>query len=131
MDYDRALLLEPGLKAALLGRGRCRYFLRRFDEAIEDWEAFLEIAGDSPAAAQVALSIEKARAARRHEEMARRGDALDYAHVAEELMRRDKIDSERADSPQRPADDAVLIDTEDLGVEEVARRVLDLMGSGQ
>ena len=71
------------------------------------------------------------RATRRHAEMARRGDALDYAHVAEELMRRDKIDSERADSPLRPADDAVLIDTDDLGVEEVARRVLDLMGSGQ
>ena len=68
------------------------------------------------------------RARRRHRELADRGEPIDCSVVMEELLRRDKIDSERSDSPLRPAEDAVHIDTDDVGVEELARRIACLVG---
>ena len=64
---------------------------------------------------------------RRHQELADRGLDPGYARVAEELMQRDRIDSERDDSPLLPAKDAVLIETDSLNVEQVAERILTLV----
>lgn len=62
----------------------------------------------------------------------RAGDRLDIARpvkeVADDLARRDHIDSTRETSPLRPALDAVEVDTSDLGIEEVVDRVLELVG---
>ena len=66
------------------------------------------------------------RAQRRHRELQRDGVTVDYGQVEGELIRRDTIDSERADSPLRPAEDAVQIDTDDLEVQDVAQKVVDL-----
>ena len=68
------------------------------------------------------------RARRRFLELQGQGDSRDYAQVVNDLSMRDKIDSERADSPLRPAEDAVLIDTDDLRVEELAQKILGLVG---
>jgi cytidylate kinase len=40
---------------------------------------------------------------------------------------RDRIDSERAQAPLRPADDAVIVDTDGLSVEEVLDEVAALI----
>ncbi len=63
------------------------------------------------------------RAKRRYDELRSLGKSPNYQHVTDDLARRDKIDSERADSPLRRAPDAVLLDTDDLTVEEVVRRI--------
>lgn len=47
--------------------------------------------------------------------------------VAEALRRRDRLDSTRGVSPLRVADDAVVIDTTDLGIDEVVGMVLELL----
>lgn len=47
--------------------------------------------------------------------------------VEADLRRRDHIDSTRDASPLRPAEDAVVIDTSDMGVGEVTRRILGLV----
>ena len=66
----------------------------------------------------------------------RRADADDSASKADErsvlesLIRRDKIDSERADSPLRPAAGATIIDTDDLGIEQVADKIVSLVERG-
>ena len=46
--------------------------------------------------------------------------------VREELALRDAIDSGRDVSPLRPAEDAVVIDTDRLSLEEVVGRILEL-----
>ena len=51
------------------------------------------------------------------------GDA-DYEKIMDELMRRDRIDSEREDSPLRPAEDAITIRTDNMTIEEVAQAIL-------
>ena len=60
------------------------------------------------------------RASRRSKEVA----DLAYETVAADLARRDALDQGRADSPLREADDAVVIDTSDLTVDEIVDAVL-------
>ncbi|MBW8638005.1 (d)CMP kinase [Hoeflea sp. WL0058] len=57
------------------------------------------------------------RARRRHAEMAAKGAAAAYDAVLADLRRRDARDSERADSPMRPAHDAYLLDTTEMDIE--------------
>jgi cytidylate kinase len=71
------------------------------------------------------------RARRRHAEFSNRGRGVTREVVLEDLRRRDQIDTERAVSPLRPAEDAVVIATDGLTQEEVLARVLALVdGSG-
>jgi cytidylate kinase len=53
-------------------------------------------------------------------------DAAEIAALAEDLRRRDEYDSSRADSPLRPAADAVVVDSTDLDREAVVARVVEL-----
>ncbi|RPA20010.1 (d)CMP kinase [Gordonia sp. OPL2] len=61
----------------------------------------------------------EARAMRRHRQNVAAGRAGDVAEVLADVNRRDHLDSTRAVSPLRPADDAVLVDTSDLTLDEV------------
>lgn len=69
------------------------------------------------------------RARRRHREVAGAASKgnIPYQSIRTELERRDRIDSQRATSPLRPAADAVIIDTEGLTPEEVADRICRLL----
>lgn len=67
------------------------------------------------------------RARRRYRELATKGDAPSLEQVVADLTRRDRMDSERADSPLRAAHDAVRIFTDDLDVEGVVERVMEMM----
>jgi cytidylate kinase len=58
------------------------------------------------------------RAARRHKELASQPGAPDFDTVLADIRRRDARDSGRADAPLKAADDAVVIDTSALGVDE-------------
>ena len=51
--------------------------------------------------------------------------------IAADMARRDRRDSTRSASPLEQADDAVVIDTSDLTVEEVVQQILDLVASSQ
>ncbi len=68
------------------------------------------------------------RVRRRHDELRRRGERRDLEALTEAVELRDKIDSERADSPLRPAVDAVIIDTDGLRIDQVVGRIQDLIG---
>ena len=58
------------------------------------------------------------------------GERPDIHRVREELERRDMIDTEREDSPLRPANDAVRIDTDCLETEEVVDSIMSFLGRG-
>jgi CMP/dCMP kinase len=77
---------------------------------------------------KVFLTADPATRARR-----RAGDeeasGRDLDDIASGLRARDAADSNREASPLRPADDAVTIDTTDLTVVDVVRRILDLVGA--
>jgi cytidylate kinase len=67
----------------------------------------------------------EARAQRRAAQLGLTTDA-EIAELAADLRRRDEYDSSRADSPLRPAADAVVVDSTDLGREQVVDRVVEL-----
>ena len=70
------------------------------------------------------------RVERRRLEMAQSGDAPDLGRLSDEIRRRDIIDSERADSPLRPAEDALVLATDALSVTDVVERILLCAGGG-
>ena len=70
------------------------------------------------------------RANRRAVEEQGRGIHRDLPEVLAEIERRDDIDSHRALSPLRPADDAIIVDTEGLTIDGVLARIDALLGRG-
>jgi cytidylate kinase len=71
------------------------------------------------------------RANRRYREDLARGEPADYDLVLDSVLLRDEIDSGRALAPLQAAEDALVIDTTLLGVEQVLERVLSLVDSWQ
>ena len=66
------------------------------------------------------------RARRRFVEEIERGQSITYNEVLASLQLRDKIDSSRDIAPLKPAEDAHIIDTEALSVEQVIAEILSL-----
>ena len=64
------------------------------------------------------------RATRRHEELAQRGHSADLDTIEREIRARDHADSTRAESPLTRAPDAIHLDTTELGLDEVVKRML-------
>ena len=67
------------------------------------------------------------RAQRRNKQNVASGLADDYETVLADVKRRDHLDSTRAVSPLRAADDAVLVDTSDTAESEVVKRLSELV----
>lgn len=69
------------------------------------------------------------RAERRHKQLKDKGVSVNFDDLLREIMARDARDAQRAVAPLRPADDAVLIDTSGIGIDDVVARVLGLLPS--
>jgi cytidylate kinase len=65
---------------------------------------------------------------RRAAQYERRGEAVDEEAMRKEVEARDRVDTERAVAPLRPAPDAIVIDTDDLTVDEVVEEILQRIG---
>lgn len=67
------------------------------------------------------------RARRRHAELREQGHRVEYHKVLQDLVARDKLDTERDNSPLRPAADALLLDTAGIDLKQVEARALALV----
>jgi len=56
-------------------------------------------------------------------------DPAEIDALAHDLRRRDEYDSSRADSPLRPAEDAIVVDSTDLDQQGVVERIVELAAS--
>jgi len=66
---------------------------------------------------------EEERARRRHKQLKEKGFDVNLPQLSVEIIERDARDSQRTVSPLKPADDAVVIDTTNLNIEEVIQQV--------
>ena len=66
------------------------------------------------------------RAKRRFDELAAKGQPADYDTIFNEIRDRDYRDMHREIAPLKQAEDAVLVDTSDMTIEEVADRILEI-----
>lgn len=66
------------------------------------------------------------RAKRRYDELQAKGESCDLAAIEEDIRERDERDMTRAISPLCQAEDAVLVDSSDMTVEEVIEKIASL-----
>lgn len=69
----------------------------------------------------------KERARRRYLELKQKGYAVDLEELEKEIEERDRRDEGRNTAPLRMADDAVLLNTDDLSIEEMVEEALRIV----
>ena len=67
------------------------------------------------------------RAQRRHKQLKEKGESVNLSRLFREIKARDLRDQSRSIAPLRPAEDAVIIDSTDLSIEEVLKKVIDMV----
>ena len=69
----------------------------------------------------------KERAKRRYKELVEKGENVEIEEIYENILKRDKIDSTRKESPLKKAEDAIEVDTTSKNVEEVKNEILRMI----
>ncbi|MCR4640793.1 MAG: (d)CMP kinase [Lachnospiraceae bacterium] len=67
------------------------------------------------------------RAKRRYEELLAKGEQCELAQIEADIIERDHRDMTREISPLKQAEDAVLVDTSDMDIEEVTKVLMDIV----
>ena len=67
----------------------------------------------------------KVRAKRRYDELVEKGVKADFDQIEQDIIIRDRQDMEREIAPLKKAEDAVLVDSSDMTIEEVVNTVID------
>lgn len=107
---------HPGVRAALLERQR--EIARSSPSVLVGRDIGTTVLPDADLKVYLDASLEE-RATRRHRERLARDPLYPYERVVEELKHRDKLDTQRATSPLRIPDGALVIDTNGKDVESV------------
>lgn len=71
-------------------------------------------------------SVEE-RANRRYKQLKGKGESVNLPRLFREIEARDKRDSSRDVAPLKPAEDAIIIDSTDLNINEVVQKVYELV----
>ncbi|MGV0340663.1 ribosome biogenesis GTPase Der [Corynebacterium mastitidis] len=137
-DYDEEEIRGPEVTAhvsAVSAIPEVRRNLVEFQRrvALEAGRAIVEgrdigtvVFPDAPV--KVYLTAEpEVRARRRYEQDLAAGRKAEFEAVLADVLRRDEADSTREDSPLRPAEDAVVVDTSEMTLEEVVDHLTGLI----
>ncbi|HHS99824.1 MAG TPA: (d)CMP kinase [Thiomicrospira sp.] len=81
---------------------------------------------DSPVKLYLTASAE-VRAERRVKQLKNQGIDANIAKITQDIKERDERDTGRKTAPLKPADDAVVIDTSDLDIQQVCRQAESLL----
>lgn len=111
----------PAVREALLARQRA--FLQPPGLVADGRDMGTTVFPDAPVKIFLTASAE-VRAQRRYNQLKEKGLDANLHSLFIEIAERDERDRNRSVSPLRPADDAVVIDTSALGIEEVLAAVL-------
>lgn len=80
---------------------------------------------DAPLKVFMTASAEE-RAERRYKQLKAKGINANIAALVADLKARDEQDANRAVSPLKPADDAILLDTTEMSIQQVTEKLLEL-----
>lgn len=67
------------------------------------------------------------RAKRRYDEFMQKGMDVKYEDVLKDVKARDERDANRQDAPMKPAEDAIILDTSDLSIDEVFQKAVAII----
>jgi len=116
----------PGVRVALRDFQRA-FAHQRGGAVIDGRDIGTVIAPEAPAKLYVTATSD-VRARRRWRQLEDAGEAVSYEDILADIERRDARDGGRADSPMRPAADAVLLDTSEMTISaaaDAARRIVE------
>lgn len=119
-----AIAAIPEVRAAL--RERQRAFRREPGLVADGRDMGTVIFPDAPYKVFLTASAEE-RASRRYKQLKDKGVSVSLDGLLREILARDARDAQRTVAPLRPAEDAVLVDTTGVPVDEVIERVLSLL----
>lgn len=126
-EIDRAVSAVsavPAVRAALVAQQQ--RIGRAGDFVVEGRDIGTTVFPEAPVKVFLTASAEE-RAHRRVRQNEERGvGSVDYEQVLADIIRRDEIDSSREESPLKPADDAVRLDSTGRFVEEVIEAICRL-----
>jgi CMP/dCMP kinase len=113
----------PGVRGALLERQR------RFQQlpglVADGRDMGTVVFPDAPLKIFLTASLEE-RAQRRYNQLKEQGVSANIQSLLRELAARDERDASRKVAPLKPAEDAVILDSTELGIDEVLDKVLSL-----
>lgn len=66
------------------------------------------------------------RAMRRFKELEEKGEACDFEQIRQDIQERDERDMTREIAPLKQAEDAVLIDSSEMGIDDVVKAIIAL-----
>ena len=67
----------------------------------------------------------QARAKRRYDELCQKGETCDEAAILQDIRERDYRDMHRSESPLKQAEDAVLLDSSEMTIDQVVQAIID------
>ena len=115
----------PAVRSGLIARQR--RFAAQAGGAVLDGRDIGTVICPQAQAKLFVTATPEVRAARRHKELAGRGEAATFEGILADIRRRDARDSGRSDAPLKAADDAVILDTSALTVEEAAAAAIAIV----
>ncbi|MGN6551427.1 MAG: (d)CMP kinase [Pararhizobium sp.] len=119
------IAVMPSVRRALVAAQR-RFSVKEPGTVLDGRDIGTVVCPDATVKLYVTAAPET-RAQRRYDEIRAAGGVADYDAILADLRRRDARDTGRTDSPLRPADDAHLLDTTEMGIEAAFRAARDLI----
>lgn len=116
---------HPAVRRALLERQHA--FALQPGGAVLDGRDIGTVIAPGADAKLFVTATAQVRARRRHAELTAAGQHVDFAHVLADIEARDARDSGRAAAPLTRADDAALLDTSDLAIDNAVQQAIALV----
>ncbi|AFU97729.1 (d)CMP kinase [Simiduia agarivorans] len=114
----------PAVRAALLDRQRA--FAQAPGVVADGRDMGTEVFPQATVKVYLTASAEE-RANRRYNQLKAKGESVNLRRLLEDIQARDERDMNRQVSPLKPAADAVIIDSSQMGIDEVQDAVLALV----
>lgn len=103
-----------------------RDLAREFDVVMDGRDIGTNILPDAELKVYLTASAD-VRAKRRYDELMAKGEKdIDLEKIKSDIVARDKQDMERETAPLKQAEDAVLVDSSNMGIDEVTSRIIGL-----
>jgi len=115
----------PSVRAALLARQRS--FAEQDSGAVLDGRDIGTVIAPDADVKLFVTATPEIRAERRYAELVRMGLTIHLESVLTDIRARDERDSSRSAAPLRMADDALLLDTSNLGIDAAIQRAIALV----
>ena len=115
----------PEVRAALVDFQQA--FARREGGAVLDGRDIGTVICPDAEVKLYVVASDEVRAMRRHKELVAKGEDITLDEVLEDLRERDERDAARASAPLKPAEDATVIDTTEMSIDEAVHKVIALI----